>query len=316
MAYDNIITRPDAQALVPEEVSRAMLGAETQDSAVLRMFDRIPVARNQTRFPIISALPVAYWVTGDTGLKQTTEMAWANKFMNIEEMAAIMAIPDAVVADAEVNLWAGAEPYLREAFGRLLDETVFFGVSAPASFPTNVLAAAVAAANTTTEALAATAGGFFGDFDLALSKLEDDGFDPTGVIAARSAKGKFRSARNSQGDRLDGDRVTGQLNEIDGLPIAYPMRGQWPAGLGAGSNVRLFIGDWTQFKLGVRQDITMDIFREGVIQDNTGAIVFNLMQQDLTAVRLTFRVGWQVANLINHDQPTEGSRYPVSVLKY
>jgi hypothetical protein len=29
-------------------------------------------------------------------------------------------------------------------------------------------------------------------------------------------------------------------------------------------------------------------------------------------VRLTFRVGWQVSNLLNYDQPTEASRYPVA----
>jgi hypothetical protein len=31
-------------------------------------------------------------------------------------------------------------------------------------------------------------------------------------------------------------------------------------------------------------------------------------------VRLTFRVGWQVANLLNYDQPTEANRYPVGRL--
>jgi len=58
------------------------------------------------------------------------------------------------------------------------------------------------------------------------------------------------------------------------------------------------------------------VFREGVIQDQAGAIVYNLMQQDMTAIRLTFRLGWQVSNLINNDQPVEGSRYPVGVLRY
>jgi hypothetical protein len=51
-----------------------------------------------------------------------------------------------------------------------------------------------------------------------------------------------------------------------------------------------------------------------VIQDNTGAIVYNLAQQDMSALRLTLRVGWQVANTINYDQPVEASRYPAGVL--
>jgi len=77
--FDSLTSRTDTQALVPEEVSRIMLGKATQDSAVLSLFRRIPVSRNQIRFPIMSALPIAYWVSGDTGLKQTTEMAWTDR---------------------------------------------------------------------------------------------------------------------------------------------------------------------------------------------------------------------------------------------
>jgi hypothetical protein len=34
----------------------------------------------------------------------------------------------------------------------------------------------------------------------------------------------------------------------------------------------------------------------------------------MKALRLTMRVGWQVANTINYDQATEASRYPGGVL--
>jgi hypothetical protein len=58
----------------------------------------------------------------------------------------------------------------------------------------------------------------------------------------------------------------------------------------------------------------MKMLDQAVIQDNTGAIVYNLAQQDMRALRLVMRVGWQVANLINNEQPTEAERYPVGVL--
>jgi len=314
MPYNNIISRTDAAAEIPEEVSRALVNRVADDSAALTLFRRVPVSRGQTRFPVLSALPVAYFVTGDTGLKQTTEVNWANKFLNVEEIATIMPIPDAVVADMETNVWDEAEPYLAEAVGRALDAAVFFGTNAPASWPTNVSAAALAAGNSFTEVATAAQGGFMADIDSALGLLEADGFDATGFVAARSARGRIRSARNSQGDRLDGDRVAGDLNMIDGLPVVYPMRGLFPSGGVAGSNVRLFVGDWDEFVLGVRQDITLKILTEAVIQDNTGAIIYNLAQQDMTAVRLTFRVGWQVSNLINYDQGVEANRYPAARL--
>lgn len=316
MPYNNVISRTDAAALIPEEVSTELLRTSTTESAVLSQFRRVPVGRAQVRFPVLSVLPVAYFVNGDTGLKQTTEINWTNKYLNIEEIAVIVPVPDNVLADVDVNIWGEAMPYLTEAFGRTLDAAVFFGTNAPGSWPQNISAAAAAAGNTVTEAATAAQGAFFGDVDAALALVEADGYDVSGFVAARSAKGKLRAARNAQGDRIDAGRTNGSLTEIDGSAVSYPMRGLFPSGGGAGTNLRLFAGDFSQFVVGIRQDITMKVLTEAVIQDNTGAIIYNLAQQDMTAVRLTFRVGWQVANLINYDQPTEASRYPVARLMY
>jgi hypothetical protein len=188
---------------------------------------------------------------------------------------------------------------------------VFFGTNAPSSFPTNITTATVNAGNAVTEGSAATAGGYFGDVDALYGKVEADGFDVTGWAGAVSAKSKLRTARDSQGRKLDVGRVDGNVATLDGFDIAYPMRGLWPT---ASGSPRLFGGDWGQFVVGVRQDITFKLLDQAVIQDNTGAIVYNLPQQDLRAIRLTFRVGWQVANTINNDQPTESARYPLGAL--
>ena len=316
MAYNNVTSRTDAAALIPEEVSNEMMGKATEQSAALSLFRRVPVGRAQVRFPVLSALPVAYFVGGDTGLKQTTEVAWSNKFLNIEEIATIMPVPDNVVADVEANIWDEAMPLLTEAFGRTLDAAIFFGTNAPSSWPSDVTTAAVAAGNDVTEAATAAQGGFYGDLDNLYEKIEADGYEVDGFVASTAAKSKLRKARDTQGRKLDETRVSGDLMTLDGLPVAYAMRGLFPAGGGAGTNTRLFAGDFSRFVLGVRQDITMKILDQAVIQDNTGAIMFNLAQQDMTAVRLTFRVGWQVSNPINNEQATEASRYPAGVLKY
>ncbi|MFG3476470.1 phage major capsid protein [Streptomyces sp. NPDC047980] len=316
MAYNNVTSRTDAAALIPEEVSNEMLGKATEQSAALSLFRRVPVGRAQVRFPVLSALPVAYFVGGDTGLKQTTEIAWANKFLNIEEIATIMPVPDNVLADVDANIWDEAMPLLTEAFGRTLDAAIFFGTNAPSSWPSDITTAATAAGNDVTEAATAAQGGFFGDLDSLYEKVEADGYEIDGWVASTAAKSKLRRARDTQGKKLDETRVSGDLQTLDGLPVAYAMKGLFPAGGGAGTNTRLFGGDFSRFVLGVRSDITMKILDQAVIQDNTGAIMFNLAQQDMTAVRLTFRVGWQVSNPINNEQPTEASRYPAAVLKY
>jgi HK97 family phage major capsid protein len=307
MAYNNLISRTDAAALIPEEVYDGLMGKATSQSAALTLFKRVPVGRAQVRMPVLSALPTAYWVNGDTGQKQTTEINWANKYLNIEELACIVPVPENVLDDVDFDIWGEAEPLIAEAIGRALDAAVFFGTNAPASFPSDVSTAAAAAANTNAEGDTAAQGGFMGDFDDTLALLEADGYDMTGIVAARSAKGKFRSARSTTGEQLDRDRISPRLDELDGTPVIYPMRGLFP------STTRLFVGEWTQFVLGVRKDITIKILDEAVIQDSTGAIIYNLAQQDMVAARVTFRAGWQVANTINYDQTTEANRYPAAI---
>src|SRR5690349_6961704 len=181
MAYANIIGRDDVP--VREETIDVIREDLESQSAALELFREIRVGKKQQRFPVLAALPIAYWVNGDTGLKQTTEMSWANKYVNIEEIAVIVPIPQNVLDDSDFDIWAEARPKVQEAVGRTLDAAVFFGVNAPGSFPTNVRAAATAAGNSITYDPAdypSAEGGFFGAMDDLLSAVEDDAFTVRG----------------------------------------------------------------------------------------------------------------------------------------
>lgn len=316
MPYDSLITRSDAQALVPEQVSADLLKGLTNMSAAMSMFRRIPMSTNQTRMPIISALPTAYFVNGDTGLKQTTEMAWSNKYLDVEELAVIVPIPDAVLDDASYDVWGSIRPLLEEAVARALDAAIFFGTNKPSSWPTAIITAAASASNTVTKGTnAAAAGGIAGDISDLLGKLEADGFDADHIIANRIYRGRLRQVRATTGEQLaEVTSLTSQVN-VDGafgVPISYPMRGMWPA-VSTG-NVELIAGDFSNGILGTRQDFTYKILDQAVIQAADGSILYNLAQQDMVAMRLVFRCAFQVANIINYDQQTEASRYPFATL--
>ncbi len=310
MPYNSLISRADAAAMVPEQVSNAMLGNLSNTSAALATFTRIPVARNQVRFPVLSALPTAYFVTPtDTGLKQTTEAAWSNAYLNIEELAAIVPIPEAVLDDAGYDVFGAIQPLLEQAIARALDAAVFFGTNAPASWPDDVVTAAVAASNTVTRGTNnAAAGGIAEDLNDLFATLESDGYNPNALIANTTLRAMLRGDRDTTGVR----RLEVSPNDIYGVPVTYPMAGQWPSGTSEAEMIAL---QRENFVIGVRQDMTYKIITEGVITDNTGAIIYNLPQQDMVALRVVFRVGWQVSNPINYQQVTEGSRYPAAVLR-
>ena len=310
MPYNSLIRRTDAAAMVPEQVAGTMLTNLENTSAALSLGTRVPVARNQVRFPVLSALPTAYFVNGDTGLKQTSEAAWDNKYLNIEELAVIVPIPEAVLDDAGFDVWGAVRPLMENAIGRALDAAVFFGTNAPAAWPDDIVTAAVAAGNVVARGTNTQAnGGLAADLVDLFGTVWADGYDVTGAVAGTSIRPRILNARNTQGDKY-GDDLS--INMINGATVQYPMRGQWPTGLSA---AELIAGDFNNLVVGVRQDFTYKLITEGVITDNTGAIQYNLPQQDMVALRLVFRVGWEVANPINYDQGTEANRYPFAVLR-
>ncbi len=71
-------------------------------------------------------------------------------------------------------------------------------------------------------------------------------------------------------------------------------------------------GDWSMAVIGVRQDMRVEVFREGVISDDTGKVILNLMQQDSAALRATGRFAFQVAVPVT--LTAGGTRYPFAVM--
>lgn len=312
MPTNSLIGRDDAGALIPEEAVRRIIQRATEVSSVMSLGTKLPnMSRAQLRLPVLSSLPTAYFVNGDTGLKETTEVAWANKYINAGELAVIVPIPDTVADDADYNISAEIEPLIAEAFAVKFDAAVLHGGGdTPSDWPTAIVAGATAASQTVAvgtgadlyEDLLGTSG--------TISLIEADGFMATGHIAAMSMRGRLRGVRAATGELIFSTNMqqAGQYL-LDGAPIQFPKKGALDP-----TAALLISGDWSELVWAVRQDISVKVFTEGVITDSQGRVVFNLMQQDMKAVRATFRLGWQLPNPVNRLQPTEASRYPFAVL--
>lgn len=324
MPYNSLIDRTDADALVPEDVSRDIIQGAIAQSAVLSLGRRLQnMPRGQTRMPVLSALPIAYFVTGDSGLKQTTEQAWANKYLNAEEIAAIVPIPQAVLDDADYDIWGEVRPRLMEAFGAVIDAAVFWGTNKPAAWPTDILTAATAAGNSVDLSSGEAAGKDLYDLilgeDGVFAKVEADGFGVTGCAAHLSFKAKLRGLREKvwngtalvpSGQPLFMRSMQERTRyELDGAPLVFPENGAFDA-----TKALMVAGEFRQLVYSFRQDITYTIADQAVITDNTNAVVYNLFQQDMVALRAVMRLAWQVPNPINRLQPNESNRYPFAVL--
>lgn len=276
-------------------------------SSVMSLARKVPMSTKTNRQPVLSLLPTAYFVNGDTGLKQTTKQDWENLTLVAEELAVIVPIPQAYLDDAQIPIWDEVRPRIVEAFGYKIDAATLFDVDKPATWGSAVVPHAVAAGNFVAEG---------GKPDLAADiaalalKVDQDGFAVNGFVTQPGFEWRLIGMRTSQGVPIYQPNIAdGQPSTLFGKPLPDVDNGAWD-----GHSV-LIAGDWSKAIIGTRQDITFRIFTEGVITDADGKVILNLMQQDSVALRAVMRLGWQLANPATRLNPTKNTRSPFGVLE-
>lgn len=293
----NILSRNNLSGLIPEPVTREIIQGAVEQSAVLSMGRRLPNMSSRTQtLNVLDSLPTAYFVNGDTGMKGLTQMAWDKKKIYAEEIAVIVPIPEAVLDDANYDIWGEVRPRLQEAFGKVIDGAILFGKNKPASWRDSVIETAQAAGNIVYPSSASTIfNDIMGENGL-IAKVEEDGYIPDGVMAAVTARAKLRGVVDTIGQPIFKADFQGTTSyALDGMRMEFPRNGAFDESLAT-----MIVGDWTQLVYAIRQDIEFKVFTEGVVQDPaTGNILYNLMQNDMVALRAVMRLGWEIPNPIN-----------------
>ena len=303
-----MIQRSNAATLIPEAVSREIINGVRKQSVAMRLMRRLPNMTTSTaRQPVLSLLPTADFVNGDAGMKVTTNAAWDKKIMTVGEIAAIIPVPQSVIDDADYDIWGEVRPLLEEAFGRVFDRQVFSerNAKAPTEWPDPIIPAAIAAGNTVQLGTGKDAAE---DISNLYSVLEDGGYEVTALAAQRSLKGTLRNMRDDTGQPLYQQLTADQPGVLYSVPTDFVAPGTWDK-----TQALAIAGEWNDAVYAVRQDMTFQIFDTGVISDEDGKVIYNLLQQDMVAMRAVMRLAWQVANPIDIDRPN-GEGFPFAVL--
>ena len=308
MPNNNIITRTDAEALIPVEESKEIITAVRQSSAALSLMRKLPnMTAKQRTLPVLSSLPVAGFVNGDNGLKAVSAAAWDKKIITAEEIAVIIPIPEAVLDDAQYDIWAELKPSIVEAFGKVIDSAIFFSVSKPTSWENGIVTSAIAKGNVITRS---NVSDIVQDINLLMGKVEEDGFDVTGFAGDISNKSSLRGLRDQNGGLLFQPSLTADTpSTLYAQPINYVKNSSWDK-----TQALLVGGDFSQAVYAIRQDMTYKILDQAVISDGDGRIIYNLAQQDMVALRCVMRLGWQLPNPVTALNPDGTTRYPFAVL--
>ena len=288
----NIIDRARAEALIQEQVVSTIFQDAPKQSVFMSLARKLPnMTSKQTRIPVLDMLPVAYWVNGDTGFKQTSQQAWDNVYLTAAELAVIVPIPEAVLDDADFDILGEVTPRVNEAIGARVDAAVLFGTNRPTEWQNDIITMARQAGNNVSGG-AVTYDTLLGENGV-ISKVEESGHMVNGAIASMAMRGKLRGIKNTGGTPLFKSDMQGSTQyALDGAPLYFPQNGAFDASI-----AQMIVGDWSQAVYSIRQDVTTKILDQGVIQDpNTKQIIYNLAQQDMIALRVVFRMGWALPN--------------------
>lgn len=303
MPFGDVSTsNPD---LLPIEWSREVIQQMAQSSAVLGLSRRLTMSTRQQILPATAALAKAYWVSGadSSGLKQTTKNEWVGVFLRVEELAALVPIPNAHLDDNAFPVWEQTRPSVVEAMGAALDKAVLFGVDKPVTWPDAIFPSIVAAGNTVDESVSTL--DLAADIALAAQELKATGWDTSGFAVEPGFGWRLIGLRSVDGVPIYQTDLAGPMTRgLYGFPMGEVANGAWDS-----AQALSIGGDWSKSLVGIRQDISFSRHDSGVINDETGAVVFNAMQQDSTIWRAVFRVAWTRANpatrlVPNPDVPT------------
>lgn len=304
--YGNQITRDDvASSLIPDDVSKDIIQVLPENSVIMTRAKRVPMSSKKSKQPVLATLPEAYWVS-EGGLKQTSKTGWEDVSITAEELAVIVPIPDSVVDDSQINLWDTVKPLIGEAMGKKVDQAAIFGVDKPSSWGTDILAGATSAKN---NVAAGTGVDLAQDVASLGQKISEAGFAVNGFASQPGFNWQLIGLRDTNHQPIYTPSLAdGAPANLYGYPLNEARNGAWDT-----TKASLLAADWTKFVYGVRQDMTYQIFDQGVISDQDGKVVYNLMQQDAKALRVVMRVGFAVANPMTRVK-AKGQQYPAGFI--
>lgn len=294
------ITRTDVDSLIDTQVANEIFEGVIKDSKALSMFRRLPnMTSDKTKLRVLDLLPVAYFVDESTnnGRKNTTKMAWDKKYINAAELAVIVPIKENVLNDTSIDIWSEVKPRIVEAFAKKIDNAMFFGVDKPTDWRKGLVPSVIDAGAEVTET-----GKLYSDINDVMTKVEESGYEVNGILGGVGLKGKFRMMTDTTGQPLN-------TTEIGSVRREFMDNGVWDK-----SKSTLIAGDFSQAVYAIRQDVTYKILDQAVIQDTDGSILYNLAQDDMVALRVVMRLGWEIPNPVNALNETE-ARFPFASLK-
>jgi HK97 family phage major capsid protein len=292
--------------LIPVSIAQEIIQVASQQSIVLQLGRRQPMPTAQVNVPFLKTLPVSGWVNGTGGAKPQATVEWSAETLTTEEVAALVAVPQAWIDDSGIPIWPNVQQAITDSLAYSIDSAVLFGTNAPPSFPVGGIfgqgTSATAAWNARTVHTATT-----DPPDLAQAArraegdVEDDGIIATGYGVDISVMSQLALLRDTVGQPIFVPNLASDNpDRLYGDPVVFSSSAAFDT-----TKCDIITGAWNMLIVGVRQDITVDMSTEGVVTDPTGKVIVNAFQDDQVLMRVYMRIGYVIGAPMSrrHNKP-------------
>lgn len=284
---------------IPQDKSFEVVANIYEDSAMLQVADvrRMTSAVQDVITAGTLNFPAGLGNVAETSQKPVADGALSSYQLVANKMAVFLLVSDELLAESAVDIVSFYQDAITQEMAKRIDTYAALG-GANTPFASNAAGSATTAGGNHVQVI----GGTLAAPTLILDKLtgaynsiEADDYIPTGWLIQRSLKGLLRSSNDSTGRPLLTENFQGDVPDtIWGEPAYFLGRGVFPTV--AANSLRAVIGDFSQFVIGIRDDLEFSLHSEGVVEiagtPNTwGANQINLLQQNVKALKAEMRLG-------------------------
>lgn len=291
------------QSLFKPQFVAGVFQKAIEQSFVLKNATRLPNMTGKTMdMDILSNLPMAYWKNADIEHAKLTTLGLTGKRIYAETVEVILPIAIDSINDAQGDLKKLITDRLAEALASTIDTAVIQGKNKPANFREGIIPSCINA-----NAKVTLGNNLYNALNDAMGLVEESDYEVSAFVGGLNTKKMFRSMLDQSGQPIAG-------TEIDAMPKLFVKNGAWDKTLAS-----LLVGDLKQVYYSMRQELEVTVLTEATLKDpthvdsNGNPIEYNLAQQDMIALKVKARMGWEIPNPVSIE--TQGkTHFPFAIV--
>lgn len=275
------INRGTSGLTLPQEMSNEIIAKTLDQSAVMQLARRIELPGRGLSIPVVTGEPAADFVA-ETAEKPVSNATFATKIMTPYKIAVIELFSDEFRRDY-ARLYDELVRRLPYAISKKIDSTVFTGTAPGTGFDVLTGATQVVIGSS-------TVGQDWQNLVGAYAGIAASGYSLDGFALSPAAEGALLGAVDGQSRPLfvPGTEGAGIGNILGARTVR--ARGAFDQATGTVG----YMGDWSQARFGMVNDIDLSISEEATI--NNGDKLINLWQRNMFAVKAEVEVGFIVTD--------------------